>query len=317
MVEISFRIDTLWNWFSLYKFRVQDKISHCYDDQLQTIRLCPNTHQRINHPLGFSFLLTTDQFGNRITKSSSKENFSFNNNLIWAVGDSLTMGWGVDNTDSFPFLLSNHGWDVVNLASDSIGSKDVLKILNWRLTSPINSSLDPLQKPKAIVWMFSRSDFQDDSSYKQPKLVFQMGKHSRILIMFRAILEKIRLMRGSNDYNYIAKGEDFIPPKDNHPTWLAINDIKKLIEKEKMEFIIVLAPDWKFKDSPPNYDSEYFKYIKSKFNDLGFRIIDMTAEYKKDSNQNFYITHDGHPSSYAYQKIAWILNLELKIDKRL
>jgi hypothetical protein len=126
--EATLRIEILWDWFALYNYKVADKSIHCYDDKVQAIRLCPNLSQRLDHHLGFSFLVTTDEYGNRITDYSLKNDSDNKKKLIWAIGDSLTMGWGVNDKDSFPFLLSNLGWNVVNLASDSIGSKDVLRI---------------------------------------------------------------------------------------------------------------------------------------------------------------------------------------------
>lgn len=315
--EATLRIEILWDWFALYNYKVADKSIHCYDDKVQAIRLCPNLSQRLDHHLGFSFLVTTDEYGNRITDYSLKNNSDNKKKLIWAIGDSLTMGWGVNDKDSFPFLLSNLGWNVVNLASDSIGSKDVLRILKLILPRSRIHYDDSDTKPKAIVWMFSRSDFQDDSTNKPYRFVFELGKHSKILIMVRSILEKIRLMRDSNDYSYNARGEDFNPPSDNHPTWQALEQIKELAEKEKIEIIIVLAPDWKYRNSPPDYNSEYFKYVKSRFIKLGYQILDMTEDYQKDTRQDFYLLNDGHPSQYAYQKIANLLNLKLKVHKRL
>lgn len=296
---MTLRIPYFWQKFPIYQYKVQEKKVHCFDEILNAILLCPYVNTVIRHPQGFHFKLSTNSYGERITADKSKEDM-LKQKSIWAIGDSLTMGWGISDKESFPYLLSKDDWIVRNLASDSLGSRDIKNILQYKIK--LSKSYD-LNLPSKIVWMFSRSDFVDDASQKSNKFKFWLGKNIYSLIALRSILEANKYTKDRNDYKD-ALLENFQEPDSRHPTLIALQEISLLSKKYKIPILIVLTPDWKYPNGPPNYSSVYLNYMDQYFRSLDFQVLNLTAKYKEDSTQDFYLLDDGHPNARAHSLIA-------------
>ncbi|WCL48895.1 hypothetical protein [Leptospira sp. GIMC2001] len=347
-LEISLRFLVVDKLPLSIKYKIDEKEIHCYNDDLDLIQLCPNIQMRLISPLGFSYNLTTNAMGERITsnmyvaknnqekidegsgintgvsdavldQSQKIDKFSHVESIpklgIWAIGDSLTMGYGINDDESLPFLLATKGFQVRNLASDSLGSNDIYKILKSnlgkRITDPSESNQAKNQKNGAdfIVWVFSRSDFYDDLKSNSKfqnflrKQSFKLSKKIRSLIVARAILENWRIQRSSNDYNFIQK-EQFVPPADNHPTLVAIKNIRKLSFDANIDPIVVLAPDWDHLNGDPELNTECFKFMKTYFTKLEFNVVDMSEFFDNRKGSELYIPNDGHPSANANKLIG-------------
>lgn len=307
LVEVILRVDFFWKDFPIYNYKVQEKNVHCYDDQIEAIRLCPNVNASIIHPLGFKFRLSTNQYSERISAFNSKLEL-YRDESIWAIGDSLTMGWGIDDESTFSYILSKNDSFIKNLASDSLGSIDIKNILQQKLKFNTNYSI---KLPTKIIWMFSRSDFVDDMSRKPNSHIFFVGKYFRSLIALRSIFEAKKFVKDRNDYRG-SNLEDFKEPSQTHPTLLALREISSLSKEYQIPIIIVLAPDWKYPNGPPNYDSIYLEYMDNLFRSMDFKVLNLREQYGKESNQDFYIKNDGHPSAFAHQIIARELHSYLR-----
>jgi lysophospholipase L1-like esterase len=306
LLEVTLRIPFFWQKYPIYQYKVQEKKVHCFDEILNAILLCPNVDEMIRHPHGFHFELSTNSNGERITADESKED-RLKQKSIWAIGDSLTMGWGISDKESFPYLLSKDDWIVRNLASDSLGSIDIKNILQYKIK--FTTSYD-LNLPLKIVWMFSRSDFVDDTSQKSNRFKFWLGKNIYSLVAIRSLLEANKYAKDRNDYKDDLL-EKFEEPDNNHPTLLALQEISALSKKYKIPILIILTPDWKYTNGPPNYNSAYLHYMDQFFRSHGFQVLNLTEKYKEALNQDFYLLDDGHPNAKAHRLIAKELNATL------
>ncbi|MCC5813603.1 MAG: hypothetical protein JJT78_02510 [Leptospira sp.] len=282
-----------------WRYKIQEKQAHCYDSRVSAIRLCPNVNQELCHPLGYCFQLTTNARGERTVSDSGKYSVSKDAPVIWAIGDSLTMGFGINDEDSLPYRLSESGFQVRNLASDSLGAVAIYRILDYNLSELSNLEVDE-KKPDYLVWVFSRSDFLDDEqeSIGRGRWIFQLGKISAWMNVLRAEMESYKLARDANDYKeYIA--EKYIAPEIDHPTILAIEKIRDLAKDKNIEPIIILAPDWNPILDHPVLETEYFQFVHQMFLDRGFTVIDLTKEYEANKNKILWLENDGHPNPVA------------------
>lgn len=301
LLEITCRYGYQFFFPKHWVYKIQEKQIHCYDTLIKVIRLCPNVNQTLNHPLGYSFNIQTDQSGWRfvprihdgelfIENTVSKEN-----NNIWILGDSLSMGFGIDGDKTFGFQLAQLGYKVRVLASDSMGSWDIYKILSTEYKMVQNKN--PNSLPNVVFWIFSRSDFLDDtnpSSYWK----FQLGKIFCLANIIRAEKERIRIARERNDYIELLS-EDFHPPMDNHPTLLAIRSIFEFCKNNNILPVILMVPDWNPRLNRIEFGTDYFLFMKDFFKKLGFIVIDISNSYKKHGGL-LWLENDGHPNERAH-----------------
>ena len=107
------------------------------------------------------------------------------------------MGYGVNDTASFPYVLSQKLKNrVENLAVDSMGSLAIQEIFQ--------EAFEIYPKPKAIFWIFSVSDFTDDIKFfklKENKLAllffqiqFLLRKHLYMINYIKILLEKLHFI---------------------------------------------------------------------------------------------------------------------------
>lgn len=209
---------------------------------------------------------------------------------IVVLGDSIAMGWGVNNNETFSYYLENKlNKKVYNMAVSSYGSVREIKKLKL---SPFyeNSDIIIIQyhpndlsenKELDIKKNYSEEEFKkkfDSNSSKMNmiKLIFGTFKSS-IRLFFSDINDKIfreknlELIDFSNDKKYLQKV------------------LRENIDLNKKRVIIVLPinPWQKVINFPDN--SEQFEYILIKLNKSEFFII------------------DDHPNKFGHLKIANIL----------
>lgn len=107
----------------------------------------------------FRFTLATDRYGIRRPAAVAQAPpmpRGDSQTIVHCIGDSFTMGWGVNAEDSFPEQLGERlgsNYYVLNLGVDGIGLIDSIE------QSKQVASTFP---PKVIVYLFSANDIDDD-----------------------------------------------------------------------------------------------------------------------------------------------------------
>ena len=270
----------------LYKYI--DKQVHCLDKKGIKILFCPNVNKRIVHYRDFSYQLTTDSLGKRITPKIDSQN------SYWVIGDSLSMGYGVDDNESFPYLLGKKlNARVENFAVDSMGSLAIKEYFE--------ESLSLYKKPKAVFWIFSVSDFIDDLKFIRLKRNFSY----RILFKLQFYLRKnfysfnyLKLIL--EDLNFSKERNSYLKSKINissfNLTYKAILDIQKISKNSKIPLYIMMAPDMNI-NGKPDFNSEIQQNVKQFFFKNSITFIDLSKEFREPNH--YYIKNDGHYSSYT------------------
>lgn len=106
----------------------------------------------------FNFIITTGKYGFRTYDRELDNNYRIKTNqkIIHAIGDSFTMGWGMDFTSSYPAILDwmlPCNYRVLNLGVDGYGA----------VASTEKSMLLWDRFPAdQVVYLFCSNDFEDD-----------------------------------------------------------------------------------------------------------------------------------------------------------
>lgn len=102
------------------------------------------------------FRLTTGPDGFRVVDDRSAAAAPANARFVHAIGDSYTMGWGVEASDSYPALLARRlepQLQVINLGVDGFGAIGATRK---------SLALADRFPPVLAVYLFSPNDFEDD-----------------------------------------------------------------------------------------------------------------------------------------------------------
>lgn len=138
--------------------------SHTYDPYLG-VRLTPAADERLrltrhDGSVIFDWRLRVDELGYRRTAGRNPPPRAQRQTprLIYCIGDSLTMGWGVEFDDSYPQVLGRflgNGYRVVNLGVDNRGllaaMADCQRVVEQ-------------DRPDIILYLFCANDWEDDTN---------------------------------------------------------------------------------------------------------------------------------------------------------
>lgn len=146
----------------IWRFVAEARRLHRYDPAW-VVRLEPDAHVRFvlhrrDGSLLYDFAVDTDALGCRVAAASGPAPASAPGARdVHALGDSFTMGWGVDGDASWPArldALQGGRGNVVNLGVDGFGA-----------LAATGRSLEvwPARPARAAVYLFSPNDFDDDA----------------------------------------------------------------------------------------------------------------------------------------------------------
>lgn len=291
------------------KYRYIEKQNHCLHTDWILIVLCKNTRNKMQHPYGFSFWLTTNELGERLTPK-----IDLPKGEAWIIGDSISMGYGIDDQKSFPYLLSlKSNWKVRNLAVDSLGSAGIYKLLSEKLTSSLN-------EPDVIFWIFSHSDFLDDSRWFKLKnnMVYRFiyiaqfiaGKYFYTINFLKLALEKSNLSHKTNEY----KNSTPKFPSFKHITFLYMQEVIKSTKRRKIPLYIILYPDKNLSLANNNAQNRFNRKIAHWIERNNASYINMESFFTKKNTINYYLP-DGHPNEKSAKLFTYsALNIIMKIN---
>ena len=283
------------------KYEVLDKQAHCFHKDKIKIVLCPNFQGKFESHLNFSYVLTTDKNSKRITPNIvSKKTY-------WVIGDSLSMGYGVDDRSSFPYVLSQKLQSrVENLAVDSMGSLAIQEIFQ--------ESLEIYPKPKAVFWIFSVSDFTDDRRFLKLKenrfyrfffqFQFFLRKYSYLLNYVKILFEKGQPSKGRSNLSQKRNPKEDI-------TYQSLLEIDKQCKRRGIRFYLMFAPDMNIQTGKFEKKEGTKELLQNFLINHQIEFINLKSHFYQFPNFNYYIKNDGHYSTwtnwlfadYAYRKI--------------
>lgn len=296
------------------KLKVQQKKIHCLSKERYYLFLCANQKRILPGIRNSTWEMTTNRYGERITASYSDEFTATEStpNLaeIWIIGDSITMGYLLDDQNTPPYLLArNTGLTVRNLGVDSLGTTGIQARLE-------KAFRDRPVRPYRIYWIYNISDFIDDVREKRMKedslyrtaytVHHLLASYSHIYTWLYSIVRSgpSGVHAPSNPDGQTVK----IP--DDHLTLQNIDNFIKKIESLDMKLTVVFYPGM-LPDGSADLNDPYKDAAKERFRSHGTGTIDLTAEFT-ESSKDLYTRGDGHPTEKAAMLFAASIEKHLK-----
>lgn len=274
------------------QFRLAEKKLHC--SAAFYFRLCPDQHIRFTHPSGFSFTVTTNASGERITGPVTQQGRLTSLREIWILGDSIAMGYGVSDEESFPYLLQDRlQAQVRNLGVDSMGTAAMADLLQ-----------DTSGNPAFIFWPFSPSDFIDDpaeSALKSSRLKRTLFTIRAVLTRRSAVVALIKQWRerGRRDAYLAGALVD-----RSHPTFQGILNLNKNALERGSRLCVVLYQDVQAGGNRPEKTNAMRDDVAAFLKEQSICTVDARPAFLAYSGEDLYLPNDGHPAQAAQRLIA-------------
>lgn len=270
-LEISFR---LLKPKAVHFYWVQRQI-HKFDPEYY-VDLEPNLNLRITHFLEwFAISFSTNERGYRATRKIDNSKPQ-----IICIGDSVGMGYGVSDKDTFCSLLDNYNdskgvqYQVLNLSVDAYGPSAIALKLKRHL---------PELNPKVIYYFPSVGDDIDEVGFYQKKnskfnenlfkLQFQSTKFSYLILAFKITQEQFLIKLQETFIYPIVRFQNLLncmqglKPKDECPisTWKEfVLDFYHDLFKPKKEDVPIQFPESECNESKESYPIPESSYRATK-----------------------------------------------------
>ncbi|MBX7057524.1 MAG: SGNH/GDSL hydrolase family protein [Leptospirales bacterium] len=279
-------------------FQRRQRQLHYYDTKIRAVLLRPLQNIALYNPDGFSFTVVTDARGERDAYWPRFPSPAGDTPEIWLIGDSIMMGYGVDQRDHFAALLADTIGDyrIRNLAVDSLGARSIYRLLQREL------ELSPTT-PQLVVWNFHASDFLDDprdlvqtqsarSSWRA-WLIYEAQHYSALLLW-------LRLQLAPPEENQLAAYEEEQKVADAHPTLLAIDQICALLRRRGAPLLFFTYPEIDRRSGLPGDGGVLKRQASERAAQGGAVILDLQAAFQQyGDGKSLYLPVDGHPSAAA------------------
>jgi len=202
----------------------------------------------------------------RYQESNDKKNIK--NNNIFIIGDSHAMGWGVNDEETFSFLLSkNLGIKSINLAVSSYATHR--EILRLKLSNL-------LKKEDLIIIQYSSNDFGENTKYK--KNINSNIEFSKLIDEKLSNFEKIRkIIRYSIiiPIEIIFKDENLILDWNDHKKFFFdILDNNDFLKDNKIILININSPNIFFKNFNNSSENKNLFFLNIDYSKRDFFIVD-------------------------------------------
>ncbi len=295
----------LFAWPEL-RFRYDDARLHCLVDDPEhpaLILLCPDQQIEFKHPRGgFTYRVTTNHATDRAV-SFGVGLAAYVDCATWIIGDSLSMGYGVDDHATFARLLSRQPENecvVENMAVDSLGAAGILASVRRRLEDR-EATVD------RAYWILSASDFVDDVRDAQLqasplralafRMQFRLSRHSMTWNAVKILLRRGTGATARNEYER-EPADPEIP--DDHPTFLALRRLTALLAEHNIPLYIIQYPEIdRGTGRPLERDPLKDRYV-AEARRRGARIIDVSPDFHRHADDpELYLPEDGHPGPAA------------------
>ncbi len=278
---------------------------HCFYKNF--LFLCPNKEVQILRKDKKFWKVSTNTFGERITRNTLKDQEY--NKEIWFIGDSISFGYLVNDEESVPYLMGlKQTLPVRNLGVDSIGTIGILERLKKGIEDHPDLTIEHL------IWIYNTSDFTDDVIYHKKKWFHHIGFKIHYTISKYSNIYNLFLLLKKQGQNALPEPQEITEDIWNH-THITFENIKLLTNYIKNEpkiknFLIVLYPGMK-QNKKPDVDSPILISLEKFFKKHNINFYKISKEFEEAKSP--YIEYDGHPSEEGYKIITSILIDYLKL----
>lgn len=265
----------------------------------------------INHPgkfkvtlnnSSYSFNVTNLDNSLRVTRALDTHDGTYSNKEIWIFGDSFTYGWGVNNEETYPWLLQEEftNYKVLNFGISGYGPLHSL--------IQFKEAIKNNEKPCLVILAYaSFHDMRNTSSRSRGKRLKRLDKANWNLIepyvridrkgilhyaMSEFPYREFPFMRQSAFINWLEIKYDMIQDIFYQNHWISkllIKEFSQLCQKNNIKFVIagIMADTLTY---------DMLEYCKKE----GIAAIDISIPYNNETT----ILQDGHPNATGHKMLA-------------
>jgi lysophospholipase L1-like esterase len=237
------------------------------------------------------------------SKGMRSDEFDDNDKKIIFLGSSISLGWGVEQKDSYPGIIQT------KLSSDSINYK-VLNgsIGNYNTFRYVNNFLSNQTdiEPKVIVINYFINDAETLPINSSNWLIKNSQLFATLTITYKKLFSKsgFDLKQYYNDL-YKNDNQSFLEMKES------LNKLSEYSKQRNISILLTVIPDIHFLEDYP-FDSIH-KKMKSISEELGFEYHDLLPSLKGISFKKLQIIQgDSHPNELGHYKISESLYPKIK-----
>ncbi|EQA36085.1 hypothetical protein LEP1GSC047_3312 [Leptospira inadai serovar Lyme str. 10] len=311
ILEISLRLP----YFESVRFGLADKELHCLSkDLLPWIRLCPNRRLTLFHPAKkYSYSIRTDENGERISYEPGTTPLTAQKE-IWILGDSVAMGYLVEDRESISWKLGERIGSSVrvrNLGVDAVGTLGIRERLRELLMRS-----DP---PHTAYWIYHISDvadsFREEALFESrvrrflTRVSFYLSRYSAVFNGWKALREKYLPSLADNRISLQEETATESLKKD-HPHRLALKRLFSFCKDKKIPLVIVFLPEPNSANKPV-FQSPILNDVQSLALENRISVLDLRPRLEsiwKEKQEPFFLARDGHPNPYTYGLVADFLS---------
>jgi len=237
------------------------------------------------------------------SKGMRSDEFDDNDKKIIFLGSSISLGWGVEQKDSYPGIIQT------KLSSDSINYK-VLNgsIGNYNTFRYVNNFLSNQTdiEPKVIVINYFINDAETLPINSSNWLIKNSQLFATLTITYKKLFSKsgFDLKQYYNDL-YKNDNQSFLEMKES------LNKLSEYSKQRNISILLTVIPDIHFLEDYP-FDSIH-KKMKSISEELGFEYHDLLPSLKGIPFKKLQIIQgDSHPNELGHYKISESLYPKIK-----
>ena len=231
------------------------------------------------------------------------DEFEINDKKIVFLGSSISLGWGVEQKDSYPGIIQT------KLLSDSINYK-VLNgsIGNYNTFRYVNNFLSNQTgiEPKVIVINYFINDAETLPINSSNWLIKNSQLFATLTITYKKLFSKsgFDLKQYYNNL-YKSDNQSFLEMKE------ALNKLSEYSKQRNIPVLLTVIPDIHFLEDYP-FETIH-KKMKSITEELGFEYHDLLPSLKGiPFNELQIILGDSHPNEKGHSKMAESLYPKIK-----
>lgn len=274
--------------------RHTEKLSHCREEGF--LAFCPGVSMTVYGP-HFSFRLTTNERGERITESAGKSD----GRDVWLFGDSIMTGYGLDDEASAPFRIAAAGYSVRNFAVDGLGVRGSRR----RFEAALKTA-----RPRRAYFLFDYSDFQDAEreSRASSALLQTAWKLDRLLshsYLYCALF-------ASRPVNQAAPETAPAQNLEGHPALAEFRQFAALSRSAGVDFVLLVYAGGGL-DGMPGPGQSYQDLVAGAARLEKIPVLDFRKRFlDRARTETLYIPGDGHPSRAGAALLADAILEDLK-----
>jgi lysophospholipase L1-like esterase len=284
---------------SKYWLIVYDVEMWRYARQIKVLSIYPGVIEE-HRPNASAFLMgatvRTEEHGFRVPDPATEARRRPSNRLAVALGDSLTLGWGVSEGQTFPAQLERlldercpaAGGRAITVVNAGIGNCNTsMEVQRYK------RRIRPTLHPDWVILGFAFNDAEPDAVPNTNPFFW----HSALLSLAAARLQK---QSDPNLANYNSYYVGLF--REGQPGWErtkeALRELGAMLRADGVAATLFMMPE--LHDPHHAGIAEAFSRVAAVGREAGFELIDPAPDFPRGSGERYWVSHeDAHPNAAA------------------